>query len=263
MSSGEEARRKCPEIQLVRVPERRGKADLTCYREVGAEVIRTLSRFTDQVERASVDEAYLDITSLVQKRVREGRKVEASMLPATHVAGGSCESSESPSGRETDVVGNAPGASWEGGGERGEEGGGEGDEEGGREEGSEGELLGNGGDCSIEEAHGESRESVLVRWLEDEGGAEEQALAVGAVIAAEMRAAVWRDVGCTCSAGIAHNKVSSPLLGPLPTCSRVSCVSPDAGQVGCRNAQTQPTDHPPRVLCACCLLHNTPEETVS
>lgn len=64
---GDEAKEKCPDIQLVRVPEARGKANLTHYREAGAEVIDVLSRFTDTCEKASVDEAYLDITDTVER----------------------------------------------------------------------------------------------------------------------------------------------------------------------------------------------------
>ena len=63
---GDEAKEKCPDITLVRVPEARGKANLTHYREAGAEVIAVLSRFCDNCERASVDEAYLDLTQQVK-----------------------------------------------------------------------------------------------------------------------------------------------------------------------------------------------------
>lgn len=66
---GDEAKEKCPEINLVRVQEARGKADLTHYREAGAEVIAVLSRFCDSCERASVDEAYLDLTERVKMRM--------------------------------------------------------------------------------------------------------------------------------------------------------------------------------------------------
>ncbi len=223
-TTGDEALKKCPEIQLVRVPVKRGKADLTCYREIGAEVIRALARFTEQVERASIDEAYLDITRLVQERVNGGVKVEACMLPATHVAGfgaqeDSCEAADE--GREgtcrneegRDLTECATGQATREGGCRelaGEW------ETGGEEE--EDNLLGELSDVeedgcgaagvAVAPEGRRSRESVLRRWLEEEGCGEEQVLAVGAVIAAEMRAAVLREVGCTCSAGIAHNKVS-------------------------------------------------------
>lgn len=66
---GDEAKEKCPEITLVRVPEARGKANLTHYREAGAEVIAVLSCFCDSCERASVDEAYLDLTEKVKIRM--------------------------------------------------------------------------------------------------------------------------------------------------------------------------------------------------
>ena len=64
---GDEAKEKCPEIILARVPEARGKADLTRYREAGAEVIEVLQTFSDICERASVDEAYLDLTETIER----------------------------------------------------------------------------------------------------------------------------------------------------------------------------------------------------
>ena len=64
---GDEAKARCPEIILAKVPESRGKADLTRYRDACAEVMDVLRTFTDVCERASVDEAYLDLTDRVQK----------------------------------------------------------------------------------------------------------------------------------------------------------------------------------------------------
>ncbi|XP_037026854.1 DNA polymerase eta-like isoform X2 [Bradysia coprophila] len=68
---GEEAKNHCPEIELVKVPSVREKADLTKYREAGKDVASVLQRFTTLLERASVDEAYLDITENVRKRFKE------------------------------------------------------------------------------------------------------------------------------------------------------------------------------------------------
>ena len=54
----------------------------------------------------------------------------------------------------------------------------------------------------------------MSEWLEEvygDGevcGAENQRLAVAAQIVEEMRAAVYKDTGFRCSAGIAHNKIS-------------------------------------------------------
>ena len=64
---GDEAKEKCPDIILARVPELRGKADLTRYRDACAEVMDILQTFTDVCERASVDEAYLDLTARIEK----------------------------------------------------------------------------------------------------------------------------------------------------------------------------------------------------
>lgn len=67
---GEEAKAHCPEIELVSVPNVRGKADLTKYRDAGKEVAEVLQLFTPALERASVDEAYLDITEKVMENLK-------------------------------------------------------------------------------------------------------------------------------------------------------------------------------------------------
>ena len=63
---GAEAREKCPEIELVTVPVVREKANLSKYRKAGREVITVLLESGATVERASIDEAYLDLTKLVE-----------------------------------------------------------------------------------------------------------------------------------------------------------------------------------------------------
>ncbi|CAL8122536.1 unnamed protein product [Orchesella dallaii] len=68
---GDDAQAACPEIKLVRVPETRGKADLTKYRDAGREVIQVLTEFSSCVERASIDEAYIDLTEAVENRLSE------------------------------------------------------------------------------------------------------------------------------------------------------------------------------------------------
>ncbi|BHF71655.1 hypothetical protein SprV_0401471500 [Sparganum proliferum] len=64
---GDLAQKQFPDLILFRVPSRRGKADLTKYRTAGAQVIKSISGFTGQIERASVDEAYIDVTDLLNK----------------------------------------------------------------------------------------------------------------------------------------------------------------------------------------------------
>ncbi|KAH8307436.1 hypothetical protein KR044_012021 [Drosophila immigrans] len=66
---GDEAKELCHDIILCRVPNIREKADTSKYRDAGKEVANVLQRFTQLLERASVDEAYLDITETVNQRV--------------------------------------------------------------------------------------------------------------------------------------------------------------------------------------------------
>lgn len=86
---GNEAKKKCPDIVLVSVPSVRGKADITKYRDAGREVAAVFCQFTDCVERASVDEAYLDITKAVEERMSSMGKVKITpkQLPNTFVIG--------------------------------------------------------------------------------------------------------------------------------------------------------------------------------
>ncbi|KAK4873192.1 hypothetical protein RN001_015221 [Aquatica leii] len=84
---GDEAKQKCPEIELVQVPNVRGKADLTKYREAGKLVANVLQSFTGLLERASVDEAYLDITEAVaQRRDSSKGEIQLNQIKNTHVA---------------------------------------------------------------------------------------------------------------------------------------------------------------------------------
>uniref|UniRef100_A0A182QTL6 DNA polymerase eta n=1 Tax=Anopheles farauti TaxID=69004 RepID=A0A182QTL6_9DIPT len=78
---GDEAKQHCPEIELPQVPQVRGKADLTRYREAGKEVADVLKSFTPLLERASIDEAYLDITERVLVRIREMNEGKFHLLP--------------------------------------------------------------------------------------------------------------------------------------------------------------------------------------
>lgn len=72
---GDEAREQCPEIELVKVPNIREKADLSKYRNAGKQVAMVLQEYTELLSRASVDEAYLDITQQVQNRLIEMNQV--------------------------------------------------------------------------------------------------------------------------------------------------------------------------------------------
>ncbi|KAF1593887.1 DNA polymerase eta, partial [Eudyptes moseleyi] len=96
-----EARALCPELALARVPQARGKADLTRYREASVEVMQVLSRFA-AIERASIDEAYLDLTGSARERLRalRGRPLAAALLPTTFVQGLPDDPGPQPGGKE-------------------------------------------------------------------------------------------------------------------------------------------------------------------
>ncbi|GAB5369572.1 hypothetical protein AAMO2058_001416700 [Amorphochlora amoebiformis] len=85
---GEEAKKKCPEVNLVTVPVSNGKSDLQIYRRAGAEVIRVIEPLVDRVERASIDEAYVDITSQSTSRVASSSDSQLlEGLQASHIVG--------------------------------------------------------------------------------------------------------------------------------------------------------------------------------
>ncbi|XP_030382531.1 DNA polymerase eta [Scaptodrosophila lebanonensis] len=78
---GDEAKDLCPDIILCKVPNLREKADTSKYRDAGKEVANVLQRFTQLLERASVDEAYLDVTDAVNKRMEELQKGSFALQP--------------------------------------------------------------------------------------------------------------------------------------------------------------------------------------
>lgn len=61
---------------------------LASYREASVEVIEVMSRFA-VIERASIDEAYMDLTSSVQKRLKDlkASQIDLQLLKNTYVQG--------------------------------------------------------------------------------------------------------------------------------------------------------------------------------
>ncbi|KAG7462902.1 hypothetical protein MATL_G00189640 [Megalops atlanticus] len=163
----DDAKKLCPDLQVARVRESHGKADLTQYREASVEVIEVMSRFA-VIERASIDEAYMDLTAAVQQRLKdmEGQQVAPELLKTTYVQGFPQANSDTQGSTEEAVA----------------------DKE-------------------------EQRSRGLRDWLASLSSATqaELQLAVGALIVEEMRAAVEKDTGFRCSAGISHNKVLAKL----------------------------------------------------
>jgi len=69
---GPDARKLCPDLVTVQVPTNHLKADLSIYRDAGAEVVSVLKQrypHTSIVQRASIDEVYIDVTAEVMKQL--------------------------------------------------------------------------------------------------------------------------------------------------------------------------------------------------
>uniref|UniRef100_A0A8C2VGS2 DNA polymerase eta n=1 Tax=Chinchilla lanigera TaxID=34839 RepID=A0A8C2VGS2_CHILA len=173
-----DAKKLCPDLLLAQVRESRGKANLTKYREASVEVMGVMSHFA-VIERASIDEAYIDLTSAVQERLEklQGQPISADLLPTTYVEG----LPQGPTPAEETV----------------------------RKE--------------------EMRKQGLRQWLDslqmDNTTSPDLQLTVGAVIVEEMRAAIERQTGFQCSAGISHNKVLAKLACGLNKPNRQTLVS--------------------------------------
>lgn len=59
------------------------------YRDAGKEVIKVLCEFSDCVERASIDEAYIELTQTVEDRIKKknGTHIATDMLKSSWVVG--------------------------------------------------------------------------------------------------------------------------------------------------------------------------------
>ncbi|KAH9522880.1 hypothetical protein DERF_006432 [Dermatophagoides farinae] len=77
---GDQAKQLCPELHIFRVPDENGKAKLDKYRDASTEVFQAIADFIDEqektmetddlviLERASVDEAFLDLTKMIDAK---------------------------------------------------------------------------------------------------------------------------------------------------------------------------------------------------
>ncbi|CAL4120896.1 unnamed protein product, partial [Meganyctiphanes norvegica] len=174
---GDDARASCPNIQLIQVPVKRGKADLTKYRLAGKEVINVLCEFSEVVERASIDEAYIDLTDSVETRIKNlaGKHVSCDLLKNSWVVG--YDQEEGEEARKNGIqewLHSIYNSDFE----------------------YESEDLSSSTNHKIDASH---PHRVKLR------------LSVAALICEEMRAEVLARTGFKCSAGISHNK----MLGKL------------------------------------------------
>ncbi|XP_052504815.1 DNA polymerase eta [Budorcas taxicolor] len=173
----DDAKKLCPDLLLAQVRELHGKANLAKYREASMEVMEIMSRFA-VMERGSIDEAYLDLTSAVQERLQklQNQRISADLLPTTCIEG-------FPQGPTTEGT--------------------------------------------VEKE--ERRKQGLLQWLDslqtESTSSPDLQLTMGAVIVEEMRAAIERQTGFQCSAGISHNKVLAKLACGLNKPNRQTLVS--------------------------------------
>ncbi|XP_012590683.1 PREDICTED: DNA polymerase eta isoform X2 [Condylura cristata] len=173
----DDAKKLCPDLLLAQVRELRGKANLTKYREASVEVMKVMSHFA-VIERGSIDEAYVDLTSAVRERLQklQGQPISADLLPTTYIEG-------LPQGSTT----------------------------------AQGTIH-----------KEEMRKQGLCQWLSSlqiDNNSPDLHLTVGALIVEEMRAAIERQTGFQCSAGISHNKVLAKLACGLNKPNRQTLVS--------------------------------------
>lgn len=90
---GEDAKNVCPEFHTFYVQAKRGKADLTKYREASLKIFDIILKHCPIVEKASIDEAYLDLTDLVMDKIRN-KTVDKVDLIDSFVYGSFCLDSE-------------------------------------------------------------------------------------------------------------------------------------------------------------------------
>ncbi|XP_022619452.1 DNA polymerase eta [Seriola dumerili] len=185
----DDAKKLCPDLQVARVRESHGKADLTHYREASVEVIEVMSRFA-VIERASIDEAYMDLTAAVQQRLKTmtDKQIEPHLLKTTYIQGYPQSSQEEDTSAEDAVL----------------------DKEELRSRGLQEWLA-----------------SLPVPPSGEHSSADLQ-LTVGALIVEEMRAAVEKHTGFRCSAGISHNKVLAKLACGLNKPNRQTVLPLDS-----------------------------------
>lgn len=190
---GDQARRLCPSVELITVPVKHGKSDMQIYRDAGGEVISAIEGRVERIERASIDEAYIDITAQAERRLATASDGDLrAALQESHIVGVSRDPAPSslvlaptnPSPAEHPAAAlpfNAP-------------------VEGARA--SEGAAM------------DKSR-----RTLSDLGdllmGAEDRLLAAGALVVRDIRNHVLAKTGFTMSAGVGHNKMLAKLVSGM------------------------------------------------
>lgn len=182
---GAEAKKACSDLLLVQVPTSYGKADLKIYRDASARIVKVLgSRYNNNViERASIDEFYLDVTVESEKMLcttdDSALLAHIDRLLALHsrIAG---EDNEETQMHKNDIRNGHAGTTT-----------------------SRAETL-------HQPEQTTELPQMLSNWFKRPlhlFSTEDRLLVCAAIIVADLRQAVFDELGFTCSAGIAPNKL--------------------------------------------------------
>ena len=187
---GREALKQCPDIVLVQVPTAHGKSDMTIYRQCGSrslKIIREVCGADALVEKASVDEMYIDVSlparALLTRTASHAAIFEEALCAGTHVAGAT--EAEDEAGRGAQPTGVLARNSFRAG--------------------HAGQV-----ERAVDGASAAWWRREAAAWTDDEA-----LLAAGAVLVARARHEVTRRLGFTCSAGVSANKLLAKLCGGL------------------------------------------------
>jgi DNA polymerase eta len=217
---------------FVQVPTRRSKADLTPYRDAGAKVASILAS-GGVIERASIDEAYLDLTEAAKRALREAKSFREIVQVArmSHVAG----ASEAPAfvSKASLRAGSADAPTGVAAREEEEE----------KEEEEEEKETKESEQPAEDDAHDDDDpmanyrprapdEASLAWWDRDERewSEEEKLLAAGAYICRNLRARCVEELGFTLSAGVAQNKMLAKLTSGMNKPASQTVLCPDHTQ---------------------------------
>jgi len=182
-ANAEQAKTICPELVTIQVPTKHGKADLSLYREASREMVVYLSQVLKgaTTERASVDEIYMDVTEAVEARFAEPNFEEKF---------------------ENEYLVKAESSTWVAG-------------ENNLEDKKSAREMRNGHQLQGSSAERPSGPRWFDRNSQECFSDSEKKLVVAAVLAEEVRRSVRDNLGYTCTAGVASNKMLAKLSSAM------------------------------------------------
>eukprot|EP01031_Cornospumella_fuschlensis_P027890 gene27890-33680_t len=192
---GQDAKKVCPDMILVQVPTSNGKADLTIYRQASAKIMKVLSRRypnTVVIERASIDEVYLDVSQQA-RMLLDGSS-------STFVRDAAMDAKEIPclvAGADSEELKMSKRS---------------------LRDGHAGTSTSTNSAINADDASAASSLHRPCSWLdrpESHWSFEDKLLLAGVLVVRQLRADVWEQLGFTCSAGIAPNKMLAKLASAM------------------------------------------------